>query len=39
MHFGKNNERQYVMDIGKESPPHIIEKTLGTLDSLKDVLD
>ena len=29
MHFGKNNkERQYVMDLGQESPPHIIEKTL-----------
>ena len=29
MHFGKNNvEREYKMDLGENSPPHIIEKTL-----------
>ena len=29
MHFGKNNaEREYKMDLGQNSPPHIIEKTL-----------
>ena len=29
MHFGKNNaEREYKIDLGQNSPPHIIEKTL-----------
>ena len=28
MHFGKNNvDREYKMDIGRDTPPHIIEKT------------
>ena len=29
MHFGKNNmDREYKMDSGQNSPPHIIEKKL-----------
>ena len=29
MHFGKNNvEKEYKTDLGKNTSPHIIEKTL-----------
>ena len=29
IHFGKNNvEKEYKMDLGQNSPPHVIEKIL-----------